>query len=132
MLTRENHLRVHFDRQRLGQLMVILIENAVRYSPKGSNVNISLHETTDELEVRVVNEATDFDEISFGRLIERHYRSPSAKRIRPDGLGVGLSIANVLVKAHGGELQFSGDDKKRFCVSFRLKLKGPENEDFNS
>lgn len=132
VLTRENHLRVHFDRQRLGQLMVILIENAVRYSPKGSNVNISLHETTDELEVRVVNEATDFDEISFGRLIERHYRSPSAKRIRPDGLGVGLSIANVLVKAHGGELQFSGDDKKRFCVSFRLKLKGPENEDFNS
>lgn len=132
VLTRENHLRVHFDRQRLGQLMVILIENAVRYSPKGSNINISLHETTDELEVRVINEATDFDEISFGRLIERHYRSPSAKRIRPDGLGVGLSIANVLVKAHGGELKFSGDDKKRFCVSFRLKLKGPENEDFNS
>lgn len=132
VMTREKFLRVLFDRQRFGQLMVILIENAVRYSPKASPIRILLDERGENLEISVVNMTMDFEEIDFERLTDRHYRSASARKIRPDGLGVGLSIAQVLVRAHGGILKFKSDEQQSFIVSFSLGLKEPEDEDFNS
>lgn len=131
VLTREKYLRVLFDRQRLGQLLVILIENAVRYSPKNSSVEIEIEEQQEALEVRILNTMLKSEEVDMQRLTERHYRSSSARRIRPDGLGVGLNIAKVLVSAHGGKLSFMNSGGK-FVATFSLVLKGPENEDFGS
>lgn len=131
VLTREKYLRVLFDRQRLGQLLVILIENAVRYSPKNSSIEIEIEEQQEALEVRILNTMLESEEVDMQRLTERHYRSSSARRIRPDGLGVGLNIAKVLVSAHGGKLSFMNSGGK-FVATFSLVLKGPENEDFGS
>ncbi len=132
ILTRESHLRVLFDRQRLSQLVVILIENALRYSPKNLPVFIYVEEYSEFIEIRIVNQAIDYLEIDFNKIVERHYRGEAAKKIRPDGLGVGLSIARVLSRAHGDELQVFGSDNSNFNVAFRLKLKGPEDEDLDS
>lgn len=132
VLTREQFLRVLFDQQRLSQLLVILIENAFRYSPKNSAVQVRLEEKGDWLRIQIINEAIDYGDIDFKNIGERHYRGDAAKKIRPDGLGVGLSIARILAQAHGSELQVFGSEDRFFNVSFMLKLKGPDDEDIDS
>ena len=132
-LARESYLRVGMDRQRFTQLMVVLLENAVRYSPKGTPIQVHLraNESTGRLEVRVVNLISPDEKLDIHLLKVRHYRGDLAKRVRPDGLGIGLSIADAIVKSHGGELTCETTAELTFVAKFELELKGPQDEDLD-
>ncbi len=132
-LARESFLRVGFDRQRFTQLMVVLLENAVRYSPKGTKVLVHLRadEPTERLEIRVVNQVSHDENLNLQLLKNRHYRGDLARRVRPDGLGIGLSIADAIIKSHGGELVFEMTSDQTFVAKFDLELKGPQDEDLD-
>jgi signal transduction histidine kinase len=132
-LARESFLRVGFDRQRFTQLMVVLLENAVRYSPKGTKVLVHLRadEPTERLEIRVVNQVSHDENLNLQLLKNRHCRGDLARRVRPDGLGIGLSIADAIIKSHGGELVFEMTSDQTFVAKFDLELKGPQDEDLD-
>lgn len=96
------------DPQRLQQIFGILLDNAVHYSHAGGMVEVSA--TTEVLQgkqvwaLRVRDDGIGVAEDELPRLFERGYRGVKARSHRPDGQGVGLAIAMLLTRLHGGTL----------------------------
>ena len=103
------------DAQRLRQLLLILLDNAVRYSHRGGDVRLSLQSGVPASGavrgcwVEVRDNGIGIPPHELPQVFDRHFRGRDARRQRPDGNGLGLPIAQALARAHGGRLElFSG------------------------
>lgn len=95
------------DRDRLQQLLGILLDNAVKYSSTSGEIKVRLKtEQSKELVLRVENESSPLTELECTRLFDRFYRQ-DASRSTQEGYGLGLPIAREIVKVHRGEIHSS-------------------------
>ena len=99
--------RVDGDRDRLSELLGILLDNAARYTPAGGSVAASLVVRDSNAIVRVEDTGIGLDEQDRERLFERLYRGRRAQELRPSGTGLGLAIAHWIVDAHGGRISLT-------------------------
>ena len=98
-------LQVFGDAQRLTQLLLLLLDNAVRYSHPGGTVHWSVLNGSDWVEVQVSDDGIGIPGDELEKVFERHFRGNTARRHRASGSGLGLPIAQALVQAHGGSLE---------------------------
>ncbi|WP_250258971.1 HAMP domain-containing sensor histidine kinase [Dermabacter sp. Marseille-Q3180] len=97
--------RVLVDRQRFGQVMSNLLSNALRHTPTGGQVRISVHRQ--EASTALIHVADDGEGIpsdQLGHIFERFYRGDAARSRDDGGAGIGLTISKALIEAHGGTL----------------------------
>jgi two-component system OmpR family sensor kinase len=99
------HCKVFGDAQRLTQLLMLLLDNAVRYSRPGGVVRWQVEEQDGAVEVRVIDEGIGVPPDELAQVFERHFRGSAARRHRASGSGLGLPIARALALAHGGSLE---------------------------
>ena len=100
-------LTLHGDAQRLRQLLVVLLDNAVRYSHRGGEVRTAVQVEGDappRLLVRVEDEGIGITPEDADHAFEHRWRSERARRHRPDGSGLGLTLARALARSHGGDI----------------------------
>ncbi len=107
-LSGETAVPIFADRERLKQLLVILIDNAIKYTPAGGRVGISL--TTAATPKRCVvltvqDTGVGIPETQRHLIFERFYRVDKARSREEGGTGLGLSIANWIVEVHGGKIK---------------------------
>jgi PAS domain S-box-containing protein len=110
-----------WDERRIRQVLMNLLSNALKYSPEGTTVTVSV--TTDEKSatVRVSDEGVGLDEAELGQVFRRGYRAASAGRVKGDGLG--LYFAHGLVAKHGGRMWVESPGHGRGSTfSFTLPL----------
>jgi signal transduction histidine kinase len=107
-------LCVRADAQRLRQVLVNLIGNAVHHSPKGGTVSVSARDDERAVEIRVVDEGPGVPSEVIPRLFARFARGP-----RSTGLGLGLYLAERIAVAHGGTLAV---DSSPSGATFILRL----------
>jgi two-component system OmpR family sensor kinase len=103
-------LMVRGDAQRLSQLLLLLLDNAVRYSHPGGEVQVSVQagaSDTPWIELRVLDQGIGIPPEELPQVFERHFRGSAARRHRAAGSGLGLPIARALAEAHGGSLVLS-------------------------
>ena len=105
------HLAVA-DPDRFEQVLWALLDNAVKYSPAGSAVAVRLfgdRAASRELQsvIQIRDEGSGMDEEAQARAFEQFYRSETARRLAPDGSGVGLYAARGLVEAMGGTIEIA-------------------------
>jgi two-component system phosphate regulon sensor histidine kinase PhoR len=97
------------DYDRLQQLFINLVDNAVKYSPSGGSVTITGRhvdsEANGEVEIAVTDTGAGISEKDLPRLTERFYRVDKARSRELGGTGLGLAIVKHIVQAHGGELK---------------------------
>jgi two-component system, OmpR family, sensor kinase len=103
------------DRQRLKQMFTIVLDNAVQYSPPGSEVRVDIREFNDQegnrqAEISVTDQGIGISEQDLARVWDRHFRSDGAKRLRPDGHGLGLPLASALTRAHFGQIEIHSEE----------------------
>ncbi len=96
--------RVFGDAQRLTQLILLLLDNAIRYSYSGGVVHWQLQVRDGVVELRVRDLGIGIAPHELGQVFERHYRGGLARQHRAGGSGLGLPIARALAQAHGGTL----------------------------
>lgn len=94
---------VHVDADRLQRVIENLVNNAVKYSPDGGAVEISVDVEGDEVVLRVRDYGIGISDSALPRIFERSFRAPEASTHAP-GLGLGLSIAAEVVARHGGTI----------------------------
>lgn len=93
------------DRDYLKQLFMILLDNAIKYTPSGS-IRLSLNRKPDYAEIRVADSGVGIGEEDLPKVFERFYRADKSRTPSqdPGGSGLGLSIAQWIVSAHKGRI----------------------------
>jgi signal transduction histidine kinase len=95
---------VHVDAERLHQVVANLIDNAVRHSPRGSDVVLSGERRGDGVRITVSDDGPGIAAADAQRVFERFYRSDSARSAADGGSGLGLAIARWVIDLHGGSI----------------------------
>src|SRR3990170_3464985 len=96
---------VSADRDRLAQVLINLVDNAVKYTPEGGRVTVSARPAADgRVEVVVADTGVGIPPADLPRITERFYRVDKARSRELGGTGLGLAIVKHLVLAHAGEL----------------------------
>lgn len=93
------------DPDRLAQVLTNLLENAVRYTPEGGRVGVSVRVLPGGLEVSVEDSGPGLEPEALRRVFDRFYRADSSRRRGGGGSGLGLTIVRTLVELHGGRVE---------------------------
>ena len=111
---------VHADHDRLHQIMINLVDNAVKYTPRGGRVTVRGRALDDAVEVAVIDTGVGIPAADLPRVTERFYRVDKARSRELGGTGLGLAIVKHLVQAHGAELTFESVPERGTTVRVRL------------
>ncbi|WP_070120275.1 sensor histidine kinase [Bacillus marinisedimentorum] len=103
---------LNLDADRITQVVVNLVGNALRHTPEDGDVSISLYHTNKEVTIEVLDTGPGIEEELLPHIFERFYRTDSARTRNDGGTGLGLSIAKGFVEAHGGTLTVSSKKGK--------------------
>jgi signal transduction histidine kinase len=95
---------VMIDQQRIEQILTNLLQNALRHTPTGGVIQISLTSQMRQQCIQVQDSGPGIPEDALPHIFERFYRADSARSRPEGGTGLGLSIARQLAEAHGGSL----------------------------
>jgi heavy metal sensor kinase len=110
------------DPDALGRLVLILIDNAVKYTPEHGTVGISLHNSNGTVNIDVTDTGIGIPESERAHIFERFYRADAARSRDSGGAGLGLAIALWIAKAHNGEIAVQSSEGRGSCFSVRLPL----------
>jgi signal transduction histidine kinase len=116
----ESEGRVLGDRALLEEVMENLVKNAVEASAGGGTIAVSLTESSGQVMVSMENEGFELPESRAQDILEPYFST------KAQGSGLGLSIANRIVRAHGGRVTVSVPTPGRVRISFQLPGAGPE------
>jgi len=120
--------RLRGDADRLQQLFINLVDNAIKYTPSGGTVTVSAariapdNGAPPQLEISVRDTGPGIPEKDLPRLTERFYRVDKARSRDLGGTGLGLAIVKHIVQAHKGELKIESTINKGTAVRVRLPL----------
>ena len=111
------------DRERLGQVLMILLNNAIKYSPHADTVVVRIARAGDMLTVAVQDNGIGIGKEHLGRLFERFFRVLSKKDKTYPGLGIGLYIAHEIILRHGGKMWVESVEGKESTFYFSLPMR---------
>jgi signal transduction histidine kinase len=108
------------DPQRMQQVVANLVDNAIKFTPSGSKVRLSVHRTADTIEIAVADEGEGIPENERERVFNRFYRVDKSRSQSVPGTGLGLAIAKHLTVLHGGRIEV--DSPTLRGATFRVLL----------
>jgi len=123
-------VEVEGDRARLKQVVVNLLDNAIKYTPKGGSINIRVRPTKGSAVLEVEDNGIGMPSAALPHVFDRFYRIDKARSRQMGGAGLGLSIIKSICTAHGGwvEVESSEGQGSRFRVELPLSDGMPKNQ----
>jgi signal transduction histidine kinase len=115
-------LRVRGSREQLRQLVVILVDNALRYTPAGGQVDVDVARRNGSAVMAVTDTGIGIPPEALGHVFERFYRADDARTRDSGGAGLGLAIAQKLVDEHGGRISAESTPGKGSTFTVTLPL----------
>ncbi|MBR3247262.1 MAG: HAMP domain-containing histidine kinase [Clostridiales bacterium] len=101
------------DQKAIRELVSVLMDNAIKYSPEGSTVKVSLVRNGQGVRLSVANDTVDpVSKKDLDHMFDRFYRTDESRNSETGGYGIGLSIARGITEAHGGKIYAEGKDKE--------------------
>ena len=111
------------EHKSIEQLINILLDNAVKYSPGGDVISLRFRKTGRQLNLTVKNKTlSPLAADSLKHLFDRFYRSDASRNSSTGGYGIGLSIAKAIVTAHGGKIQARSEDGSYFEITVTFPI----------
>ncbi len=92
------------DAGRIGQILVNVIDNAIRFSPAGGEVVVHVRPVESEVVIEVQDQGEGIDHADLERIFERFYKGDRARSRGRGGTGLGLAIARHIAERHGGRM----------------------------
>jgi signal transduction histidine kinase len=100
-------VRIRHDPPRVGQVIGNLVGNAVKFTPTGGRVDVTVAETADGARIDVADTGVGIDPTELPHIFERFYRGARSSEARSSGSGLGLAIVRSIVDMHGGRVEVS-------------------------
>ncbi len=113
---------VYADPDRVEEVLTNLVDNAIKYSPKGGRIAVTGRAKGDSVEVTITDEGIGIPQRELGRVFERFHRGENGQVQKVRGMGLGLYICRSIVEAHGGKIEVSSEAGKGSKFTFTLPL----------
>ncbi|MFZ2948185.1 MAG: ATP-binding protein, partial [Desulfuromonadaceae bacterium] len=113
--------RVMADQGRLEQVVVNLLENAIKYTPEGGTVRLNTEDSGAFVRVSVADTGIGIPFKDLPRIFERFYRVDEARTREQGGTGLGLAIVKHIVQLHGGDVSVASEPGRGSIFSFTLR-----------
>ena len=113
---------IEADHNKIRQVTMNMIDNAIYYSPEGSTVTVSLYKQKNDIILTVKDFGIGVPASEQSKLFTKFYRATNARRARPDGTGVGLYMAKKIIVMHGGSIIFDSHENRGSIFGFRLPI----------
>jgi two-component system, OmpR family, sensor histidine kinase CiaH len=108
------------DETRLHQLLVILLDNALKYTGEHDSIGVKTYEEDHKVILEISDTGIGIKEENIPYIFDRFYREDKARTRESGGIGLGLSIAQWIVSAHNGSIKVSANENKG--TTFKIKL----------
>ena len=109
------------DEKSIRQLLSILLDNAIKYSPTNGNITLSVEEQNNSILIIVTNDThQSIEKEQLKLLFDRFYRVDASRNSKTGGHGVGLSIAKAIVEAHHGKIQAVSPKENTLEITIKL------------
>lgn len=118
-ITKTSNYNYLCDPQRIEQVITILLDNALCYTPPGQTVILSLRRSRSKYDIKVIDTGTGIPDIEKTKIFDRFYQCDTSRNHK-EHFGLGLSIAKEICNAHGGKISVS--DTKGGGSTFTIKL----------
>lgn len=112
--------KVLVDPNKIRQLLVILLDNALKYTEEGDTIEINAHNVDDKIFINVKDTGIGISDVAIKHVFERFYREDKARSREKGGTGLGLAIAQTIVKGHGGTIKIVHNKPKGIIVIVKL------------
>jgi signal transduction histidine kinase len=108
------------DYERLRQVIINIVDNAIKYSPENTAINVRVRSEPTSMILEVHNDETELSQEQQERIFEPFYRTPSAEALFKEGWGLGLTTSKACVERHGGRIWVETSKGKE--VTFFVEL----------
>lgn len=112
---------IELDSERFGQVLTNLLDNAIKFSPKGGQIKVIIDENDEAITLSVSDEGPGIRPTDLPRIFERFYKGDQARtRSNKAGTGLGLAIVKHLVEAHNGSIQAENNQDRGATFTITL------------
>lgn len=118
----EKEIYVFGDSQRLSQVLVNLLSNAIQHTPPDNQIFVTTEISDKNAMVKVINYGAWIPGDELERIFDRFYRLDRSRNRNQGGSGLGLSIARSLIEAHGGKIWAESDEGQSTTFTFKLPI----------
>jgi len=109
-ITKEDKLNVYLDIDRIEQVILNILSNALKYTPDDGEIKVFLDKKEQEAVIRIVDNGIGIPKEDIPRLFERFYRVDKARSRELGGTGLGLSIAQQIIEVHQGKIKINSSE----------------------
>jgi signal transduction histidine kinase len=111
---------VYGDEQRLGELLLILLDNSIKYTDRGGKVDVTVSQENRHVQVAVADNGRGISPEALPQVFERFYRADKARSREMGGSGLGLAIARWIADGHHGKLGIKSAPEQGTTVTVEL------------
>lgn len=111
---------ISIDKNKITELMVILLDNAIKYTTKGDSITIKTYQKDGKCNIEVQDTGIGISDEGLKKVFNRFYREDKARSRATGGTGLGLSIASTIVLSHKGTIKAMHNKPKGTIILFKL------------
>lgn len=115
------------DRERITQVMMNVVSNAIKYTPDGGTIQVSAGQAGDRVWLEVADNGIGIPKADRSRIFERFYRVDKARSRESGGTGLGLSIAKEIIDQHRGDIRIVDKAEPGLTIRAELPVEGPSH-----
>ncbi|MCD4705729.1 PAS domain S-box protein [bacterium] len=119
---------VYMDKEKIRLVMQNLLENAVKYTPMNGSITLSIKKQRDNLKITVKDNGVGIPKEGQKKLFTKFFRAENVLKMQTDGTGLGLFIANNIIKKHNGKINFKSEEGRGTEFYFYLPINNKQEE----
>lgn len=117
-----DNIWIYGDPEKLGHVVMNLLNNAIKYSPEGGAITMHCEKQNDSIKISVKDEGVGISPVDQKRLFERFYRVNSDKIKTVSGFGIGLYLASEILRFHDSKIEVESQEGMGSTFWFSLKI----------
>ncbi|WP_271853239.1 ATP-binding protein [Planococcus maritimus] len=122
---------VEGDKERLAQVLMNLIGNAIKFSPQGGNVTVCMKNNFNALRVSIKDEGIGIPAEDIPKLFSKFQRIDNSSRRKIGGTGLGLAICQEIIVKHDGKIWIESQEGEGTTIHFELPLQSSEPQEYS-
>lgn len=104
--------KIKIDKNRISELLIILLDNAIKYTNNGDKISIKTYQKDGKLNIEVQDTGIGISKKDMPHIFDRFYRADKSHSKKIEGTGLGLSIAATIVETHNGTIKVKNNEPK--------------------